>query len=211
MKTAIALAVSLVVSTAALARIQLERIKLPPGFQIEVFAEGVKNARSMTLGEAGTLFVSTRTAGNVYAIKHDGKKATLAMAACGVVCLQEFGAYDDWRIPKNMDVILTAIQRLKPHREDGRVPFDAYTLYYVGQAIYQVGGKYWQDGYPRLRDMLVASQKDGCWKDGNRVQGKPGDLYGTAVACFILSIPNRYLPILQEGKIDSLRGRFEEK
>ena len=30
-------------------------------------------------------------------------------------------------------------------------------------------------------------------------------LYGTAVACFILAIPNRYLPILQEGKIESFR------
>ena len=76
MKTVAALAVSLVVSTAATARIELERIKLPPGFQIEVFAEGVKNARSLALGDEGTLFVSTRTAGNVYAIKHDGKKAT---------------------------------------------------------------------------------------------------------------------------------------
>ena len=60
----------------ALARIDLERIKLPPGFQVEVFAEGVKNARSMALGDQGTLFVSTRSAGNVYAVKHDGKKAT---------------------------------------------------------------------------------------------------------------------------------------
>jgi len=60
----------------ALARIDLERIKLPPGFQIEVFAEGVKNARSMALGDQGTLFVSTRSAGNVYAVKHDGRKAT---------------------------------------------------------------------------------------------------------------------------------------
>jgi hypothetical protein len=25
------------------------------------------------------------------------------------------------------------------------------------------------------------------------------------VACFILAIPNRYLPILQEGRIESLR------
>src|SRR5438105_3519416 len=62
--------------TAACAQIHLERIKLPPGFQIEVFAQGVKDARSMALGEKGTLFVSTRAAGNVYAIKHDGRKAT---------------------------------------------------------------------------------------------------------------------------------------
>jgi hypothetical protein len=34
-------------------------------------------------------------------------------------------------------------------------------------------------------------------------------LYGTAVGCFILAIPNRYLPILQEGKIENLRGKFQ--
>jgi len=68
--------VSLVFAAPAAARLELERIKLPPGFQIEAFAEGVKNPRSMALGEHGTLFVSTVSAGNVYAIKHDGKKAT---------------------------------------------------------------------------------------------------------------------------------------
>jgi glucose/arabinose dehydrogenase len=57
-------------------RLPLDRIKLPPGFEITVFAEGVKDARSMALGEKGTLFVGTRTAGNVYAIKHDGVRAT---------------------------------------------------------------------------------------------------------------------------------------
>ena len=30
------------------------------------------------------------------------------MAAAGVVCLQEFGQYDDWRIPKNMEVSTAA-------------------------------------------------------------------------------------------------------
>ena len=43
---------------------------------------------------------------------------------------------------------------------------------------------------------------------GGRVGGKPGDLFGTAVACFVLAIPNRYLPILQEGEIESLQGRY---
>jgi glucose/arabinose dehydrogenase len=61
----------------ALARagLPLERVKLPPGFEIAVFAEGVKDARSMALGEKGWLFVATRSAGNVYAIRHDGRKA----------------------------------------------------------------------------------------------------------------------------------------
>jgi glucose/arabinose dehydrogenase len=70
----------LIASFAPLASAQsnlpLGRVKLPPGFEITVFAEGIREARSMALGEKGTLFVGTRSAGNVYAIKHDGKKAT---------------------------------------------------------------------------------------------------------------------------------------
>ncbi|MEJ2364382.1 MAG: sorbosone dehydrogenase family protein [Deltaproteobacteria bacterium] len=48
--------------------IHLDEIKLPPGFQIDIYADKVENARSMTLGDEGTLFVSTRKAGKVYAI-----------------------------------------------------------------------------------------------------------------------------------------------
>ena len=46
----------------------------------------------------------------------------------------------------------------------------------------------------------------GAWRDTKYVTGgRPGNLFGTSVACFILAIPNRYLPILQEGKIESLK------
>lgn len=151
-----------------------------------------------------------------------GGGGTIAMAAAGVVCLQEFGQYDDWRIPKNMEVISAAVSKLPGNsRRDGRMPFDAYTLYYVGQALYQVGGNYWQQNYPRLRDLLVKSQvvdeknesNHGTWHDrglrgGGRVGGRPGQLYATATACFILAIPNRYLPILQDGKIESLKRKY---
>lgn len=150
------------------------------------------------------------------AFTYDGSRSTLAMAACGVVCLQEFGQYDDWRIPKNLDAISKEISRLKTPRGNGEIPFDAYTLYYVGQALYQVGGEPWKQNYPTLRDQLVQAQlrrpenpgEDGSWRDTRWVHGKPGLLYGTAVACFVLSIPNRYLPILQEGKIEGLRESF---
>ena len=47
----------------------LDKIQLPEGFKIEIYAEGVKNARSMTLSPNGTLFVGTRKKGNVYAIR----------------------------------------------------------------------------------------------------------------------------------------------
>lgn len=148
---------------------------------------------------------------------YDGQRGTLAMAACGVVCLQEFGQYDDWRIEKNLDVLTKAVSDLQPRAGTGDVPWDAYTLYYIGQALYQAGGPQWRAAYPKLRDTLVENQfraandprRDGGWRETQYVSGRPGELYGTAVACFILGLPNRYLPILQEGHIDSLRQRFQ--
>ena len=147
---------------------------------------------------------------------YNGNNGTLAMAAAGVVCLQEFGQYGDWRIGKNLDVIQVAIgKNANPGTRNGRLPCgDAYTLYYVGQALYQVGGKRWKESYPKLRDYLVSSQmlssgnptQDGLWQGGHG-----GPLYGTSVGCFILAMPNRYLPILQEGKIDSIVRQLKKK
>lgn len=41
---------------------------MPPGFEIRYFAKDVPNARSMALGTNGTIFVGSRSAGNVYAL-----------------------------------------------------------------------------------------------------------------------------------------------
>jgi glucose/arabinose dehydrogenase len=49
-------------------RLPLDTIRLPPGFRIEVYADGVENARSLALGPGGVLFVGTRSEGNVYAV-----------------------------------------------------------------------------------------------------------------------------------------------
>ncbi len=54
----------------------LQKLLLPPGFHISVFAANVPNARSMSLSPNGTLFVGTRNAGKVYALidsDHDYK------------------------------------------------------------------------------------------------------------------------------------------
>lgn len=44
-------------------------IQLPPGFEIGIFARDVRNARSLALGDDGTVYVGTRTAGKVYALR----------------------------------------------------------------------------------------------------------------------------------------------
>ena len=54
--------------TEASSRLALNTIKLPPGFEISVYAE-VDNARSMVLSPSGTLFVGNRAGDKVYAVR----------------------------------------------------------------------------------------------------------------------------------------------
>jgi glucose/arabinose dehydrogenase len=48
---------------------ELSFITVPDGFKIEVYADDVPGARSMALSPNGTLFVGSRGAGNVYALR----------------------------------------------------------------------------------------------------------------------------------------------
>jgi len=50
------------------ADIALEKLTVPEGYAIDVFAEEVENARQMALGENGTIFVGSRRAGKVHAV-----------------------------------------------------------------------------------------------------------------------------------------------
>lgn len=51
----------------------LDRLSLPPGFEVDVYAEGLETARSLALGE-GTVFVGSHDAGRVYALRDLGER-----------------------------------------------------------------------------------------------------------------------------------------
>ena len=57
-------------------RASLDRVKLPPGFVVSLFADNLPDARSMALGAGDVLFVGTRKAGKVYALRFSGGRAT---------------------------------------------------------------------------------------------------------------------------------------
>lgn len=55
----------------------LKRVTLPPGFHIAVYAQDIQGARSLARGAGGTIFVGSRSAGNVYALTDtDGDQRT---------------------------------------------------------------------------------------------------------------------------------------
>ncbi|MBV8031144.1 MAG: PQQ-dependent sugar dehydrogenase [Betaproteobacteria bacterium] len=49
-------------------------LKVPAGFKVEVWADGIPEARSLALGDNGTVFVSNRNAKSIYAVVDKGGK-----------------------------------------------------------------------------------------------------------------------------------------
>jgi glucose/arabinose dehydrogenase len=65
-------------------KIALDKIKVPPGFKVELWASGAPGARMLTRGENGTVFVGTRAIGRVYAITDAGGRREVKVLASGL-------------------------------------------------------------------------------------------------------------------------------
>ena len=59
-------------------------LKLPQGFKVETYIHGVMDARSLRLGDKGTVFVSNRILDKVYAVVEKGGKRELKTLASGL-------------------------------------------------------------------------------------------------------------------------------
>jgi len=64
--------------------IPVDKLKVPSGFKVSLWASGLPNARVMTWGDKGTLFVSSRVAGNVYAVLDRGGSREVKTIAKGL-------------------------------------------------------------------------------------------------------------------------------
>src|SRR5215468_9764943 len=66
---------------AAADKVPVDKLKVPKGFKVEVYASGIPNARSLRLGDKGTVFVSNRTLDKLYAIVDKGGKREVKVIA----------------------------------------------------------------------------------------------------------------------------------
>jgi glucose/arabinose dehydrogenase len=65
-------------------KLPLDKLKVPKGFKLEVYASGVPNARTLRLGDKGTVFVSNRIQDKIYAIVDKGGKREVKVVASGL-------------------------------------------------------------------------------------------------------------------------------
>lgn len=111
-----------------------------------------------------------------------------ARTAAGCCVLFLTGEYTAREIPRS-------IEYLKRHFDTSTSHF-FYGHYYAAHAMYQVGGKEWDDWHRRLTRLLLPQQnEDGSWSHvGNR---DVGPVFQTSIAVIALSVPMHYLPIFQ--------------
>jgi hypothetical protein len=72
-----------------------------------------------------------------------------------------------------------------------------YAVYYCSQAMFQLGGEYWDRFYPETAATLLANQgPEGSWTPDSR-DAVFGNAYGTALVVLTLTPPYQLLPIYQ--------------
>ena len=73
-----------------------------------------------------------------------------------------------------------------------------YSAFYCSQAMFQLGGEYWEKFYPKLMNTLVANQHpDGSWDPEATRDTAFGNIYTSALTVLALTPPYQLLPIYQ--------------
>ena len=122
-----------------------------------------------------------------------GQGPNQARTGTGILSMEMLGQHHSPEALKGGDFLLAS-----PPDNPGQ-EFYFYSVYYCAQALNQLGGKYWAEAYPKLRDALLKQQDTkGHWPGGGGQEAEAGDAYRTSMAVLALCVPYRYLPLYQK-------------
>ena len=126
------------------------------------------------------------------------------MAGAGILSLAHGGVHNapeavrsgDWLLRLNFDKY-NEVERFT--QKDWYNDRYHYGLFMCCQGMYQLGGRYWEQFYPRaVRTVLANQQPDGSWAPESHFNdAKFGNAYTTALVVLTLGAPNQLLPIFQ--------------
>ncbi|MFO1093255.1 MAG: prenyltransferase/squalene oxidase repeat-containing protein [Planctomycetaceae bacterium] len=134
----------------------------------------------------------------VYALAQDEERyASGATVAGGVIALAMSGEHDSAMAQAAGQWIVQSsfAQYNRRRHPDDRYHYSAY---YCSQAMFQLGGDYWEKFYPDLQRVLLANQNaDGSWESEAMHDSQFGNVYTTALTVLALTPPHQLLPIYQ--------------
>ncbi|MCA9074815.1 MAG: terpene cyclase/mutase family protein [Planctomycetaceae bacterium] len=139
-----------------------------------------------------------RKKGFRYGLRGEDDYVSRGMVGAGVVSLSLGGEHNTEIAQQAGQWILnTSFDQF--NRSIGMQDRYHYGAYYCSQAMYQLGGDYWFEFYPKLLDAYVENQnRDGSWdSESYSNDRKYGPMYSTALAVLALTPPYQILPIYQ--------------
>jgi hypothetical protein len=121
-----------------------------------------------------------------------GSGPNQARTATGILALELLGR-------RGVGLALDGGDWLLAHPLTVNSEFYYYAVYYCTQAVNQLGGQYWNQIYPPIRQQLLDLQfPDGSWTPGSNIEQEGGKVYSTSMAILALCVPYHYLPLYQQ-------------
>jgi hypothetical protein len=106
----------------------------------------------------------------------------VTLTGAGLLCLELTGHHGEPKTFKAGDHLLSG-------------------FYYTSQAMFQLGGKYWERFAPWMYDFWLPKQaRDGSWRGGGGQWGPDDKPYYTALSILAFTVPYRQLPIYQRDE-----------
>ncbi len=138
--------------------------------------------------------------GTYQLMANDDMRLSRGMAGAGILAMAHAGRHDAPEVLKTGDWILKYDFRNYNVRQQGwRDDRYHYGAFHCCQAMYQLGGHYWEEFFPSVARTLVANQhRDGSWAPESHGHDRPfGSTYTTSLVVLSLGAPNQLLPIFQ--------------
>ncbi|HJQ79078.1 MAG TPA: prenyltransferase/squalene oxidase repeat-containing protein [Lacipirellulaceae bacterium] len=125
------------------------------------------------------------------------------MAGAGILALAHAGYHNapeatqsgEWILQHNFN----DYNEIEPFQQGWKNDRYHYGLFNCCQAMYQIGGRYWQQFFPgAVKTLLANQQPDGSWPaENHHHDAQFGNAYTTALVLLTLGAPNQLLPIYQ--------------
>ncbi|MDP6957636.1 MAG: terpene cyclase/mutase family protein [Planctomycetota bacterium] len=163
---------------------------------------GIRVNRDRILKAVEYINKSTNGSGLTRYSLTSGGHTSFALTAAGMSSMNFLGDYNNPKVKKGLDYLLRSL----PGKGKNMSNMGAwggwyfYGNYYATLAMYQAKeDSYWEKWYPAIREDLIRTQaSNGSWTTAE--SSTYGAAFGTGFALQILQVPNRYLPIYQNGK-----------
>lgn len=132
-----------------------------------------------------------------------GDGRSRGMAGAGILAMAHAGYHNSpeaqgaakWILQQKFEPYNTTVQ----FKSERTLDHYHFAVFACCQGMYQLGGKYWEEFFPKIVPILLANQQpDGSWPaDSQKWDAPYGSEYTTALMVMTLAAPNQLLPIFQ--------------